>query len=55
MCAFLSNFLRALVPGPETIDENDVDEYFQSLHDCSSDSDLEYYGDDETKINADED
>ena len=30
-----------------------MDKYFQSLYDCSSDSDLDYYGDDET--NADED
>ena len=53
VCAYLSNFQPALVPGPEPIDESDVDEYFQGLHDSSSDSDLEYYGDDETS--ADED
>ncbi len=42
VCAFISNFLLALVPPPTNCPESDVEEYFQSLADSDNyDADTE--------------
>ena len=44
MCAFLTNFMPALVPPPENLKDEDVDAFFQSL---SSDSEYDEISEDE--------
>jgi len=44
VCAFLTNFMPALVPPPENLKDEDVDNYFQGL---SSDSEYDEISEDE--------
>ena len=44
VCAFLTNFMPALVPPPENLKDEDVDSYFQGL---SSDSEYDEISEDE--------
>ena len=43
-CAFLTNFMPVLVPPPENLKDEDVDNYFQGL---SSDSEYDEISEDE--------
>ena len=45
VCAFLTNFMPALVPPPESLQVEDVEAYFQALY--SDDSDCDHISDDE--------
>ena len=44
VCAFLTNFMPTLVPPPENLKDEDVDDYFQGL---SSDSEYDEISEDE--------
>ena len=44
VCAFLTNFMPALVPPPESLKDEDVENYFQAL---SSDSEYDEISEDE--------
>ena len=44
VCAFLTNFMPALVPPPENVQDREVEDYFQDL---SSDSDYDEVSEDE--------
>ena len=48
VCAFLTNFLPALIPSSKSCQEKDVEEYFKSRSDSEIESDLDIDSDSST-------